>query len=245
MGILEGKTVLIIGASGEIGYACAEQCLAEGAAVCCTYRTNRERLDRLAEKSPGQVHIFRLDLSERANIKNTVSAGIAEVRGVDILLQCAGINVPELLFSANAEQWEQVISDNLLSVFSVMQAIIMPLMKRRGGAIINVSSVYGLKGGVGQSSYCASKAGVIGLTKAAAAELAGKNIRINAVCPGYIESAMTEKFTEAFRKQCLTQIPMKRFGTAQEVAELCVFLASGKASYITGQTFVIDGGLTI
>lgn len=245
MGILEGKTALIIGASGGIGYACAERCLAEGAAVCCTYRTNRDRLDELAERAPGRVHILRLDLSDRAGIRCVVSEAVSASGGLDILLQCAGINVPELLFSANAEQWEKVISDNLLSAFAVMQAVILPLARRKGGAIVNVSSVYGLKGGVGQSSYCASKAGLIGLTKAAAAELAGKNIRVNAVCPGYIDSAMTEKFGEKFRQQCLEQIPMKRFGTAREVAELCVFLASGRASYITGQTFVIDGGLTI
>lgn len=119
------------------------------------------------------------------------------------------------------------------------------MLSNKGGSIINISSVFGIKGGVGQSSYCVSKAGIIGLTKSTALELAEKNIRINAVAPGYIETAMTAEFTEKFRRKCIDEIPMKRFGTAKEVAHLCAFLASDRSVYITGQTFVIDGGLSV
>lgn len=242
MGILEGKKALIVGASGGIGLACAEKFIDEGAKVLGTYR---KATIPISEKYREAFSEFRLDLSDRENISSIIKSEVKKFGGVDILVNAAGITSPEPLFSSKAEKWESVISCNLLGTYSVMQSIIVPMLSRRKGSIINISSVFGLRGGMGQSSYCASKAGIIGLTKSAALELAAKNIRVNAVAPGYIETAMTDGFNEDFRKKCIENIPMKRFGRAEEVAELCAFLASDRSEYITGQTFVIDGGMSI
>ena len=242
MGLLDGKKAIIIGASGGIGLACAKEFLAEGAIVSGSYRKMNESLSQLADNK--NFSTFELDLSDQENIQTKLKEAINVLNGINILVNAAGISNPELFHAANASEWHSVIESNLMSVFYTMQSVIVPMIKSGGGSIVNVSSVFGIKGGVGQSSYCASKAGIIGMTKAAAVELAGKKIRINAVAPGFIETAMTANFSEKQRQKCLAEIPMKRFGTAEEVAEMCVFLASDKSSYITGQTFVIDGGLS-
>lgn len=244
MGILDGKRVLIIGVSGGIGFACAKECLAEGAAVCGTFRHKNEKLTKLAEEYPERFSCVYLDLSETDIIGEKIKSIVKDMSGIDVLINAAGIACPELIFSAKPENFEKVISCNLIAVFSVMQNVIVPMMRSKGGSVINISSVFGLKGGAGQASYCASKAGIIGMTRTAAVELAPK-IRANIVAPGYIETAMTENFDEKHQKKCLEGIPMKRFGMPGEVAELCVFLASDKSKYITGQTFVIDGGMSV
>lgn len=242
MGILEGKKALIIGASGGIGLACAEKFIEEGAEVLGSYRNTDINIE---ERYRDSFSAFRLDLSDRESISSVIKSEVKKFGGVDILVNAAGITCPEPLFSSKSESWENVISCNLLGTYSVMQSVMMPMLSRGKGAIINISSVFGIRGGKGQSSYCASKAGIIGLTKSAALEMAVKKIRVNAVAPGYIETAMTDGFDERFRKKCIEDIPMKRFGKAEEVADICAFLASDKAEYITGQTFVIDGGLSI
>lgn len=242
MGILEGKKALIIGASGGIGLACAEKFIEEGAEVLGSYRKTDISI---REKYRDVFSEFRLDLSDSESISSVIRAEIKKFGGVDILVNAAGITCPEPFFSSDAEKWENVIFCNLLGTYSVMQSVIVPILARKKGSIVNISSVFGIRGGKGQSSYCASKAGIIGLTKSAAVELADKKIRVNAVAPGYIETAMTDGFDEKFRKKCIENIPMKRFGKAEEVAELCAFLASDRSEYITGQTFVIDGGLSI
>lgn len=244
MGILDGRRVLIIGASGGIGFSCAKECLAEGAAVYGTFRTNSEKLSELTEKYTDSFSCACLDLSETGGIGEKIKSIVRDMNGIDVLINAAGIACPELIFAAKSGTFEKVISCNLTAAFSVMQSVVVPMMRSKGGSIINISSVFGLRGGAGQASYCSSKAGIIGMTKAAAAELAPK-IRANAVAPGYIETAMTEAFDEEHRKKCIEEIPMKRFGTPEEVAGLCVFLASDKSKYITGQTFVIDGGMSI
>ena len=242
MGVLDGKKAIIIGASGGIGLACAKEFLAEGAIVSGSYRKMNESLSQLEGNE--NFSTFQLDLKNQENIQPTLKAAINNVNGINVLVNAAGISNPELLHAANISEWHNVIESNLMSVFYTMQGVIVPMLKSGGGSIVNVSSVFGIKGGVGQSSYCAAKAGIIGMTKAAAVELAGKKIRINSVAPGFIETAMTENFSDKQRQKYLSEIPMKRFGNAEEVADLCVFLASDKSSYITGQTFVIDGGLS-
>ena len=242
MGLLDGKKAIIIGASGGIGLACAKEFLAEGAIVSGSYRKMNESLSQLEGNE--NFSTFQLDLNDQENIQPTLKAAINNLNGINILVNAAGISNPELLHVANISEWHNVIESNLMSVFYTMQGVIVPMLKSGGGSIVNVSSVFGIKGGVGQSSYCAAKAGIIGMTKAAAVELAVKKIRINSVAPGFIETAMTENFSDKQRQKYLSEIPMKRFGNAEEVADLCVFLASDKSSYITGQTFVIDGGLS-
>ncbi len=243
MGILDGKKAIIIGASGGIGLTCAELFLEEGAAVSGSYRKMNDKLQNFSDNH--SVYLFSLDLSCKEKISAQMRMAVKRLGGIDILVNAAGITEPDLLFSANPQKWENVIQCNLLGIFYTMQSVIIPMLSNKGGSIINISSVFGIKGGVGQSSYCVSKAGIIGLTKSTALELAEKNIRINAVAPGYIETAMTAEFTEEFSRKCMDEIPMKRFGTAKEVAHLCAFLASERSAYITGQTFVIDGGLSV
>lgn len=244
MGILDGKRVLIIGASGGIGTACVNECLAEGARVCGTFRRDAEKAEKLAASYRGSFTGVRLDLLETDGIAAKIKSAVRDMNGIDVLINAAGKACPELIFSVGPNNWEEIISCNLTAAFLIMQSVIVPMMSN-GGSIINISSVFGFKGGVGQVSYCASKAGIIGMTKAAAIELASKNIRANVVAPGYIETAMTEDFDEEHHKKCIDKIPMKRFGTPDEVAELCVFLASDKSKYITGQIFVIDGGMSV
>lgn len=243
MSMLKGKKAIIIGASGGIGFACAKMFLAEGAIVAGSYRKDNEKLLKLSENYT--FISFQLDLYNKDEISSKIKETVKKLDGVDILVNSAGITEPELLFSANPEKWENVIKSNLFGIFHTMQGVIVPMVSGKGGSIINISSVFGLRGGIAQSSYCASKAGIIGLTKSAAIELAEKRIRVNSVAPGYIETAMTNNFSDDFRKKCIDEIPMKRFGTVKEVAELCVFLAGSQSEYITGQTFVIDGGLSV
>lgn len=245
MGLLENKNILIVGASGGIGAACARKCLEEGAHVWGTYRTKSEKLQELQNEFPNSFQIAVLDLAELENIAQTVKQMVREMKTIDVLINAAGITYPELAFSAKKENWEKVISCNLLGSFYTMQSVLVPMISKKRGSIINISSVFGLKGGIGQSSYCASKAGIIGMSKAVAAEVVSKNIRVNIVAPGYIETAMIKDMDEKRRQENLEKIPMRRFGEPEEVADLCVFLASDKSAYITGQTFVIDGGLTI
>ena len=238
MGLLERKKVLVTGIFGGIGYACGKLFIDEGADVLGSYRTMKPELETLGAK------LFQLDINDRDNIAKTVKAEIRAFGGIDALVNCIGITAPEPLFAADPAKWENVVETNLFSAMRIMQSAIVPLA-RKGGAIINISSVFGIKGGIGQSSYCASKGALDAMTRAAALELAGKNIRVNAVAPGFIETEMTAGFDEKFRAESIARIPMKRFGKPEEIADLCAFLISDRAKYITGQSFVIDGGLSI
>ena len=238
MGLLERKKVLVTGIFGGIGYACGKLFIDEGADVLGSYRTMKPELETLGAK------LFQLDINDRDNIAKTVKAEIRAFGSIDALVNCIGITAPEPLFAADPAKWENVVETNLFSAMRIMQSAIVPLA-RKGGAIINISSVFGIKGGIGQSSYCASKGALDAMTRAAALELAGKNIRVNAVAPGFIETEMTAGFDEKFRAESIARIPMKRFGKPEEIADLCAFLISDRAKYITGQSFVIDGGLSI
>ena len=238
MGTLEGKKVLVTGISGGIGLACAKLFIDEGAEILGSYRTMKPELEQLSAK------LFQLDTSDRNSIARTVKTAIREFGGIDALVNCIGITAPEPLFAADPAKWENVVETNRFSAMLITQSLVVPLA-RKGGSIINISSVFGIKGGIGQSSYCASKGALDAMTRSAAIELAAKNIRVNTVAPGFIDTDMTSGFDEKFREETLAKIPMKRFGKPEEVAELAAFLISDRAKYITGQSFVIDGGLSI
>ena len=238
--MLTGKNVLITGISGGIGLAAAKRFLAAGARVCGSYRTWKPCLEELGPEAV----LFQMDTENLDEISGILKAQIRAFGGIDVLVNCIGITHPEPLFSANASAWENVVKSNLFSAMRITQAAIIPLVSRKKGAIIHISSIFGSVGGAGQSSYCASKAGLDAMTRALSLELAGKNIRVNTVAPGYIETEMTKSFTPDQRRECEEMVPMKRFGKPEEVAALCEFLASDDAAYITGQTFVIDGGLS-
>lgn len=239
MGILEGKKVLVTGISGGIGKACAKLFISEGAEVLGSYRTMRPELETIGAK------LFALDTGSREDIAKTVKAEIRSFGGIDALVNCIGITASEPLFAASPDKWENVLETNLFSAMRILQGAVVPLVSRKGGSVVNISSVFGIRGGVGQSSYCASKGALDAMTRAAALELAGKNIRVNTVAPGFIETDMTAGFDEKFRSECIAKIPAKRFGKPEEVAELCAFLISDRSRYITGQSFVIDGGLSV
>ena len=238
--MLTGKNVIITGISGGIGLAVAKRFLAAGARVCGSYRTWKPCLEELGPEAV----LFQMDTENRDEISGILKSQIRAFGGIDVLINCIGITHPEPLFSANASAWENVVKSNLFSAMRITQAAIIPLVSRKKGAIIHISSIFGTVGGVGQSSYCASKAGLDAMTRALCLELAGKKIRVNTVAPGYVETEMTESLTPDQRRECEGSVPLKRFGKPEEVAALCEFLASDDAEYITGQTFVIDGGLS-
>ena len=249
MGLLEGKKALVTGISGDIGLAVARRFLLGGASVLGSYRHENDGLSGLRSEISRQgredaLRLFQMDTGDRENVSGEVRRQIRAFGGIDILVNCIGITHPEPLFSADVSAWENVVETNLFSAMRITQAAIVPLISRRKGAIIHVSSIFGSVGGVGQSSYCASKGALDAMTRAAALELAGKGIRVNTVAPGFVESRMTADFSDDFRRECVESIPMKRFGLPDEVAALCAFLAGDDAAYITGQTFRIDGGLT-
>ena len=243
MGILDGKRAVIVGASGGIGMACAEAFMAEGARVAGTYRRKSAALEELARRQE-RLALLPLDVGSVSQVTDCMKEAVRLLSGIDILVNAAGIHRPALLHAADPEEWGEAVAVNLMGAFHVTQSVILPMMRAGGGSIVEISSVYGERGGIGQSSYSAAKAGVLGLTRSAAVELASKKIRVNAIAPGFIDTAMTEGLSEKFRQQALAHIPMKRFGSPGEIAELAVFLAGPKSSYITGQVFVIDGGLS-
>lgn len=239
MALLDNKTAFIVGGGGGLGFACAEEFKREGASVVCSYSSEKSRT-KIESLGIGS---FKLDLLGD-NIIGEMKAAVKEFGGIDVLVNAAGILVPERLFSVRPENIEKVMKVNFFGAFYTLQSAVVPMISRKSGSIINIGSVFGSRGGVGQVSYCASKAALEAVTKTAAIELAGRNIRINTVAPGYIDTEMTMQMSEKEREKAVSAIPAKRFGRPEEVASLCAFLASEKSSYINGQTIVIDGGLT-
>ena len=240
MGILDGKKVIITGGSRGIGLAVVKKCLNEGAAVAASYKSAEGGLAELADE---RLKIYKMDVTDSGEVKKTAKDMTDDLGGVDIIINNAGISEPALFMMMTDRQWDSVIQTNLYGCYNVLKQLILPMYSKKRGSIVNISSVNGLTGNIGQSSYCASKAALNGLTQTLAKELAERNIRVNAVAPGYIDTDMTSGFTDDQRKNFINQIPMKRFGTPEEVAETVVFIASDKASYITGQTIIIDGGM--
>jgi 3-oxoacyl-[acyl-carrier protein] reductase len=246
MGLLDNKVVLITGASRGIGKAIAEECVKQGAKVAFTYLSSEEKARALeAELSAngGVAKGFKSDASNFDQAQTLVDQVVEAFGTVDVLVNNAGITRDTLLLRMTEEQWDEVINTNLKSAFNLTKAVQKPMLKARSGSIINMSSVVGVKGNAGQSNYAASKAGLIGFTKSIAAELGSRNIRCNAIAPGFIETEMTGELNEATVDEWKKAIPMKRGGNASEVANVCLFLGSDLSSYVTGQTIHVCGGM--
>ena len=245
MSTLAGRIALITGASQGIGRACALKLAQAGAFVALAAR-NQENLTEVAgeiEETGGRAHIFPLDLASEDSIKACAKAVIAHFGQIDILVNNGGITRDILALRMKRKDWDDVLSTNLTGSFLMSQAVMGSMLRSRWGRIINITSVVGEAGQAGQSNYAASKAGLIGLTKSLARELASRTITVNAVAPGYIETAMTSILTEEQRTAMTQHIPLQRAGTDNDVAAAVAFLASDDASYITGHTLDVNGGM--
>ncbi|WEV44648.1 3-oxoacyl-[acyl-carrier-protein] reductase [Streptococcaceae bacterium ESL0687] len=238
------KNVFITGSSRGIGLAIAHQFAKAGANVVLNGRSQiSEELLNEFNDYEGRAVAISGDVSDAADAKRMVEEAIEVLGSVDILINNAGITNDKLMLKMTLDDFEQVLNINLSGAFNMTQAVLKPMTKARQGAIINMTSVVGLMGNIGQANYAASKAGLIGLTKSVAREVAGRNIRVNAIAPGFIESDMTDVLSDKVKDSMKAQIPMKRFGNPSEVAEVSLFLAGQE--YLTGQTIAIDGGLTM
>jgi 3-oxoacyl-[acyl-carrier protein] reductase len=246
MQLVKDKVVLVTGASRGIGRAIAIQFAKAGAHVAFTYLSSVEKGEALVKELEAfgiKAKGYRSDASLFDAAEELVDAVIADFSQIDILINNAGITRDGLLMRMSEDQWDEVIQVNLKSVFNLTKAVIKPMMKAKSGSIINMTSVVGVKGNAGQANYAASKAGIIGFTKSVALELGSRNIRCNAIAPGFIETEMTEELNEAAIEEWKKAIPLKRGGEASEVADVCLFLGSDLSTYVTGQTIHVNGGL--
>ena len=245
MSIAVGRIALVTGSSQGIGRACALELARAGATVALAARNLDKLADVAAEISAagGKAHIFALDVSSEESIKECAKAVIAHFGAVNILVNNAGITRDILALRMKRKDWDDVLSTNLTGAFLMTQAVMSQMVKSRWGRIVNVTSVVGETGQAGQANYAASKAGLIGLTKSLARELASRSITVNAVAPGFIETAMTEVLTEEQKAMNAKFIPLGRVGTDVEVAHAVAFLTSEEASYITGHTLDVNGGM--
>lgn len=239
---LTGRKALVTGASGGIGEAIARQLHAQGATVGL-HGTRVERLEALAADLGDRVMMFPADLSDRDAVSALGKKAEEQLEGVDILVNNAGITKDGLFVRMSDDAWDQVLEVNLTAVFRLTRELAHPMMKRRNGRIINITSVVGVAGNPGQANYCAAKAGMIGFSKSLAQEIAPRNVTVNCVAPGFIESAMTEKLNEKQKETIMGAIPMRRMGNGAEIASAVTWLASDEASYVTGQTIHVNGGM--
>ena len=246
MKLLQGKTALITGASRGIGRGIAIKLAEQGANVVFTFSSSVEKADELREEllTYGvQAVGYQSNAADFKAAEYLVALVLAQFPTIDIVINNAGITRDNLLMRMSEEHFDEVISTNLKSVFNITKAVQKTLLKQRSGSIINISSVVGVKGNAGQANYAASKAGIIGFTKSIALELGSRNIRCNAIAPGFIETEMTGALNPETVKQWREAIPLKRGGTPDDVANLVVFLASDWSTYITGQVINVDGGM--
>ena len=245
MKLLEGKVALITGGTRGIGKGIVEVFAAQGAKVAFTYAGSVEKAQALEKSlsSVTQIKGYQSDASDHEAAQKLVDDVMAEFGKIDILINNAGITRDNLMLRMSKEDWDTIIKVNLDSVFNLTKAVIKPMMKARSGSIINMTSVVGVKGNAGQANYAASKAGVIGFTKSVALELGSRNIRCNAIAPGFIETEMTEVLDQKVVEEWRNGIPLKRGGQPEDVANACLFLASDLSSYVTGQVLSVDGGL--
>lgn len=246
MKLLENKNALITGASRGIGKGIAIEFAKQGANVAFTYNASVEaakaletELEQFGIKAKGyQSNAANFDAAQ-----DLAKQTLEDFGSIDILINNAGITRDNLLLRISEEDFDKVVEVNLKSVFNLTKAVIRPMIKQKGGSIINMSSVVGVKGNAGQTNYAASKAGILGFTKSVALELGSRNIRCNAIAPGFIETEMTAKLDEKTVNEWRSSIPLKRGGSTADIANACIFLASDMSSYITGQTLQVDGGM--
>lgn len=246
MNLLEGKTAIITGGSRGIGKAIVEKFVKQGANVAFTYSSSSDAAKAIENKLSTKnvkVKSYKSDASNFEEAQLLAASVLEEFGSIDILVNNAGITKDNLLMRMSEEDFDRVIQVNLKSVFNMTKAVQRTMLKQRKGSIINMSSVIGVKGNAGQSNYAASKAGIIGFTKSMAIELGSRNIRSNAIAPGFIVTEMTEELGEETIKQYFEAIPLKRGGTPEEIANTCVFLGSDMSSYLTGQVLNVDGGM--
>jgi 3-oxoacyl-[acyl-carrier protein] reductase len=241
---LSGRKALITGATGGIGESIARVLHARGATVGL-HGTRVEKLEALASELGERARIFPANLADRDEVKALGKAAETELEGVDILVNNAGITKDGLFVRMADEDWDSVLEINLTAVFRLTRELTHPMMRRRRGRIVNITSVVGVTGNPGQANYCASKAGMIGFTKSLAQEIATRSVTVNCVAPGFIESAMTDKLNDKQKEAIMSAIPSRRMGTGNEVAAAVAFLASEEASYITGQTIHVNGGMAM
>ncbi|OJX79301.1 3-oxoacyl-[acyl-carrier-protein] reductase [Magnetospirillum sp. 64-120] len=242
---LTGKTALITGASGGIGGAIAKA-LHDAGATVAIHGTRREALDALAAELKDRVHVLPANLSKAEEVEQLAKDAEAALGGsLDILVNNAGITKDGLVMRMKDEDWDAVINVNLTAAFRLCRAAIKGMMKRRSGRIINITSIVGVTGNPGQVNYCASKAGMIGMTKSLAQEVASRNVTVNAVAPGFIATAMTDELNDEQKARINSQIPAGRMGSAEEIAAAVLYLASNEAAYVTGQTLHVNGGMAM
>lgn len=249
MKLLDNKIALITGASRGIGEGIALKLAEQGAHIAFTYLNSEEKANSLVEKIKGfgvKAIAFKSNAGIYQECETLVANVLQDFGSIDICINNAGISIDNLLLRMSPEQWDDVIKTNLGSVYNMTRQVIKPMMKARSGSIVNMSSIIGIRGNAGQSSYAASKAGIIGFTKSIALELGSRNIRCNAIAPGFVETDMTSYLKEGYlSKSFLDKIPLGRFGSAEEIANVTLFLASPMSSYVTGQVISVCGGLNI
>ena len=246
MKLLEGKNVLITGASKGIGRAIAHAFAEQGANVAFTYLSSVERAEGLEQELRelgGKAKGYRSDASDFNAAEQLISSVVDDFGSLDVLVNNAGITQDNLLMRMNETAWDEVINTNLKSVFNTVKAATRTFLKQKNGSIINMTSVVGIKGNAGQANYSASKAGIIGFTKSVALELGSRNVRCNAIAPGFIETEMTSTLDEKTVQSWRDAIPLKRGGSPEDVAQCALFLASDLSTYITGQVIQVDGGM--
>lgn len=246
--MLEGKTAVVTGAGRGIGRAIALRLATEGATVIVNYNGSAKRAEEVVNEitaGGGHAEAIQCSVSDFESVAAMMDGVIKKYGSIDILVNNAGITKDNLLMKMSEGDFDAVIDTNLKGVFNCMKHVARQMIKQRGGRIINISSVSGVLGNAGQANYCAAKAGVIGLTKSFAREVASRGVTVNAVAPGFIETEMTEVLSDAVKAGATEQIPMKHFGTTEDIAGAVTFLASGAAGYITGQVICVDGGMAM